>query len=141
MSWQTLLTTLQYLNVTPSPCFHSLVCIHRRMPRYSLGQPPALPTDVWLCDLIRIQRIAEAGALTFSMDDPGAVVTLRDIRVQYSTARLFVSKLDYWRRHSRTNFELAVSILFINLWQILISAVSSLRPPRRSMYGIFSLMR
>ena len=29
-----------------------------------------LPSDRWLCDLIRIQHIAEDAAVVFSMDDP-----------------------------------------------------------------------
>ncbi len=69
------------------------------------AEPPALPSDVWLCDLIRIQRIAEAGAMAFSMDDPGAVITLRDIRIQYQL-RGFRQQLDYWRRHAKTNLTL-----------------------------------
>ncbi|EXJ62053.1 hypothetical protein A1O7_02486 [Cladophialophora yegresii CBS 114405] len=83
-------------------------------------EPPALPSDVWLCDLIRIQRIAEAGSLAFSMDDPGASVTLRDIRIQYQL-RGFRQQLDYWRRHARTDLSLpyvrhvaASTDLFIN---------------------------
>jgi hypothetical protein len=74
------------------------------------AEPPALPSDVWLCDLIRIQRIAEAGSLSFSMDDPGAIVTLRDVRIQYQL-RGFRQQLEYWRRHAKTNLSLRKSSL------------------------------
>ncbi|OAG36470.1 hypothetical protein AYO21_09363 [Fonsecaea monophora] len=64
-----------------------------------------LPSDMWLCDLIRIQRIAEDASVTFSMDDPGAIVTLRDVKIQYQI-RAFRQQLDYWRRHAKTDLSL-----------------------------------
>ncbi|KIW34911.1 uncharacterized protein PV07_01653 [Cladophialophora immunda] len=64
-----------------------------------------LPSDMWLCDLIRIQHIAEDASVTFSMDDPGAIVTLRDVKIQYQI-RGFRQQLDYWRRHAKTDLTL-----------------------------------
>ena len=69
------------------------------------AEPPALPGDIWLCDLIRIQRIAEAASVAFAMDDPGAIITLRDVRTQYQL-RGFRQQVDYWRRHARSNLVL-----------------------------------
>ena len=69
------------------------------------AEPPALPSDVWLCDLIRLQRIAEAGSLTFAMDDPGAIITLRDMRTQYQLQG-FRQQLEYWRRHAKSDLSL-----------------------------------
>ncbi|OAP56273.1 hypothetical protein AYL99_09452 [Fonsecaea erecta] len=69
------------------------------------AEKPVLPSDTWLCDLIRIQRIAEDASITFSMDDPGAVVTLRDVKTQYQI-RGFRQQLDHWRRHARTDLSL-----------------------------------
>ncbi|KIW87089.1 uncharacterized protein Z519_12386 [Cladophialophora bantiana CBS 173.52] len=70
------------------------------------AEVPALPSDVWLCDLIRLQRIAEDASVTFSMDDPGSIVTLRDVKIQYQI-RGFRQQLDYWRRHAKTDLNLA----------------------------------
>ncbi|OAL28958.1 hypothetical protein AYO22_02394 [Fonsecaea multimorphosa] len=69
------------------------------------AEKPTLASDTWLCDLIRIQRIAEDASVTFSMDDPGAIVTLRDVKVQYQI-RGFRQQLDYWRRHAKTDLSL-----------------------------------
>jgi hypothetical protein len=52
--------------------------------------------------LIRNQQISEAAAFAFSMDDPGAIVTLRDTRIQYQL-KGYRQQLDYWRRHTKTD--------------------------------------
>jgi len=68
-------------------------------------EPPALPTDIWLCDLIRIQHIAEDASVVFSMDDPGSIVTLRDVKTQYQIGG-FRQQLEHWRRYAKTNLQL-----------------------------------
>jgi hypothetical protein len=72
-------------------------------------EPPALPSDVWLCDLIRIQHICEAASLAFAMDDPGAIVTMRDMRTQYQLQG-FRQQLEYWRRHARSKLTIRKSL-------------------------------
>ncbi|KIX04484.1 uncharacterized protein Z518_05354 [Rhinocladiella mackenziei CBS 650.93] len=66
------------------------------------SEPPALPSDVWLCDLIRIQHIAEDASIVFSMDDPGSIVTLRDVKTQYQIGS-FRHRLEHWRRYAKTD--------------------------------------
>ncbi len=57
----------------------------------------ALPSDAWLCKLIRIQHIAEDASIVFSMGDPGSTVTLRDVKTQYQIGG-FRQQLEQWRR-------------------------------------------
>lgn len=68
------------------------------------SEPLALPTDKWLCDLIRIQHVAEDASVVFSMDDPGAIVTFRDVKTQYQIGG-FRQRLEHWRRYSSTDLE------------------------------------
>lgn len=63
------------------------------------SDPNALPTDKWLCDLIRLQHIAEDASVVFSMDDPGSTITLRDTTVQYQLAG-FRQQLEQWKRRA-----------------------------------------
>jgi hypothetical protein len=80
------------------------------------AEPAALPSDVWLCDLIRLQHIAESASLAFSMDDPGAVVTLRDVRVQYQL-RGFRQQIEYWRRHAKTDLGIGTRSVRAYSWK------------------------
>ncbi|KAK6386776.1 hypothetical protein LTS17_000038 [Exophiala oligosperma] len=64
--------------------------------------PSALPSDRWLCDLIRIQHIAEDASMVFSMDDPGSVISFRDVKTQYHIGG-FHQQLEQWRRHAHSN--------------------------------------
>src|SRR5436305_12870781 len=40
-----------------------------------------LPSDAWLCHLVRNQHIAEDVAMLFSMDDPASIVSLSDPKI------------------------------------------------------------
>ncbi|KIW19322.1 hypothetical protein PV08_03616 [Exophiala spinifera] len=64
--------------------------------------PSALPSDRWLCDLIRIQHIAEDASMVFSMDDPGSVISFRDVKTQYHI-RSFHQQLEQWRRNAHNS--------------------------------------
>lgn len=64
--------------------------------------PSALPSDRWLCDLIRIQHIAEDASMVFSMDDPGSVISFRDVKTQYQIGG-FRQQLEQWRRQAHSN--------------------------------------
>ena len=68
------------------------------------NDPNALPSDKWLCDLIRLQHIAEDASVIFSMDDPGSTITLRDVKVQYQLGG-FRQQLEQWRWQARSNTE------------------------------------
>jgi len=65
-----------------------------------------LPSDRWLCDLIRIQHIAEDAAVVFSMDDPGSIISFRDVKTQYQIGG-FRQQLEQWRRHAHSNLQQA----------------------------------
>jgi hypothetical protein len=58
----------------------------------------AAPTDKFLCQLVRIQRIAEDVGMQFSMDDPSAQVNIADPKVQYAM-RGFERDLEHWSAH------------------------------------------
>ncbi|KAK5301830.1 hypothetical protein LTR14_000075 [Exophiala xenobiotica] len=66
----------------------------------------ALPSDQWLCDLIRIQHIAEDASVVFSMDDPGSIISFRDVKTQYQIGG-FRQQLKQWRRHAHNNLQQA----------------------------------
>lgn len=57
--------------------------------------PEALPSDKSLCQWIRSQQIAEEVGTQFSMDDPGATVTLADPKIQYAL-KGFERDLEKW---------------------------------------------
>lgn len=61
--------------------------------------PDALPSDKWLCHLIRIQHIAEDVGFQFSMDDPASVISLTDTKTQYHL-KAFERQLGEWRQHA-----------------------------------------
>jgi hypothetical protein len=69
------------------------------------SEPRALPSDEWLCDLIRLEHIAEDASVVFSMDDPGSIVTFRDVKIQYQMGG-FRQRLENWRRYCRTDLRL-----------------------------------
>jgi hypothetical protein len=64
--------------------------------------PDALPSDKWLCHLVRIQHIAEDVGFQFSMDDPASVISLSDTKTQYHL-KGFETKLEEWRQHAPTD--------------------------------------
>ncbi len=75
------------------------------------SEPLALPSDKWLCDLIRLQHINEDASVVFSMDDPGCIITFRDVKTQYQLGG-FRSQLEHWRRSSQAdNLQLRESFL------------------------------
>lgn len=55
----------------------------------------AAPTDKMLCQWIRSQHIAEEVGIQFSMDDPGASISIADPKVQYAL-KGFEQDLDKW---------------------------------------------
>ncbi|ESZ92377.1 hypothetical protein SBOR_7232 [Sclerotinia borealis F-4128] len=57
--------------------------------------PEAAPTDRILCQWVRSQRIAEEVGIQFSMDDPGASISIADPKVQYAL-KGFEQELDKW---------------------------------------------
>jgi hypothetical protein len=61
--------------------------------------PDALPSDKWLCHLVRIQHIAEDVGFQFSMDDPASVISLTDTKTQYHL-KAFERQLEEWRQHA-----------------------------------------
>ncbi|KAJ4536258.1 hypothetical protein HRR78_008512 [Exophiala dermatitidis] len=66
------------------------------------SEPQALPSDTWLCDLVRLQHIVEDAAVMFSMDDPGSTVTLNDPKTRYQMG-VFRQQLEHWRRSCKTS--------------------------------------
>ncbi|KAI9650505.1 hypothetical protein NHQ30_000521 [Ciborinia camelliae] len=59
------------------------------------NSPEAAPTDKILCQWVRSQRIAEEVGIQFSMDDPGASISIADPKVQYAL-KGFEQELDKW---------------------------------------------
>lgn len=64
---------------------------------YLATSPDALPSDRWLCDLVRLQHIAEEVSIYFSMDDPGNIVSITDPRI-LNRLKGFELELDQWRQ-------------------------------------------
>ena len=56
----------------------------------------ALPSDKWLCHLVRAQHIAEDVGFQFSMDDPVSTIFLTEQKTQYDL-KAFESRLAEWR--------------------------------------------
>lgn len=59
--------------------------------------PHALPTDHWLCDLVRLAHLAEEVAVAFNLDDPGADLNFHEPRIQYQL-KCFQRQLRDWER-------------------------------------------
>ena len=55
----------------------------------------AVPSDRWLCHLVRAQHIAEDIGLEFSMDDPASPLSLTDPKTQYHL-KAFERQLREW---------------------------------------------
>lgn len=55
----------------------------------------ALPSDKWLCHLVRAQHISEDIGLEFSMDDPASPLSLTDPKTQYHL-KAFERQLREW---------------------------------------------
>ena len=60
------------------------------------SSPEALQSDRHLCQLVRLQQIAEDVGVQLSMDDPCALVGISDIKVQYAL-KGFERQLDDWQ--------------------------------------------
>lgn len=56
----------------------------------------SVTSDLFLCQLVRGQQIAEQVAFQFSMDDPFATVTLSDPKTQYQI-KGFEKDLEHWK--------------------------------------------
>lgn len=61
--------------------------------------PDALPSDKWLCHLVRVQHIAEEVGFQFSMDDPASVISLTDPKTQYHL-KAFEKQLEEWHQNA-----------------------------------------
>ncbi|CAD6448032.1 cec9174f-2bc2-40fd-a4de-ef3d17758d1d [Sclerotinia trifoliorum] len=59
------------------------------------NSPEAAPTDRILTQWVRSQRIAEEVGISFSMDEPGANISIADPKVQYAL-KGFEQELDKW---------------------------------------------
>lgn len=59
--------------------------------------PDALPTDPWLCHIVKAQHIAESIGTVFAMDDPAKELKLVDTDVQHHLKGL-EQELDRWHR-------------------------------------------
>ena len=57
----------------------------------------ALPSDKWLCHLVRAQHIAEDVSFQFSMDDRVSGVSVTDVKTQYHL-KTFERRLEEWRQ-------------------------------------------
>lgn len=55
-----------------------------------------LPSDAWLCHLVRNQHIAESVAMLFSMDDRASIVSLSDPKIKF-LLRSFEQRLENWK--------------------------------------------
>ena len=64
--------------------------------------PDALPSDKWLCHLVRAQHIAEDVGFQFSMDDPASQLSLTDPKTQYQL-KAFERQLKEWRESSTSD--------------------------------------
>lgn len=59
--------------------------------------PHALPSDKWLCVLVRLFHIAEEVAIIFNMDDPGAELNFTEPRTQHQL-KYFQRQLRLWEK-------------------------------------------
>jgi hypothetical protein len=64
--------------------------------------PDALPSDKWLCHLVKAQHIAEDVGFHFSMDDPASQLSLTDPKTQYHL-KAFERGLKDWRDSSTSD--------------------------------------
>lgn len=64
--------------------------------------PDALPSDKWLCHLVKAQHIAEDVGFHFSMDDPASQLSLTDPKTQYHL-KAFERQLHDWRESSTSD--------------------------------------
>lgn len=62
------------------------------------SSPEAAPTDKILCQWVRSQHIAEEVGTRFSMDDPGATVSISDQNIQYAL-KSFELDLEKWSKN------------------------------------------
>ena len=81
---------------------------------YLSNSPEALKTDAWLCDLIKIQHLAEEVAFVFSMDDPAFTVSLSDAKTQYHL-KTFERQLRQWRQNAKADLYTRTSSWFARI--------------------------
>lgn len=62
----------------------------------------ALPSDAWLCELVKLQHIGEEVAFVFSMDDPAFGISLSDPKTHYHL-KTFERQLSQWRQNSKVD--------------------------------------
>lgn len=61
--------------------------------------PYALPSDKWLCALVRLQGLLEEVTVTFEMDDPAAKVNFLEPKIQYQLKN-FELRLAAWEKET-----------------------------------------
>jgi hypothetical protein len=86
--------------------------------------PDALPSDKWLCHLVRIQHIAEEVGFQFSMDDPASVISLSDTKTQYHL-KAFERQLEEWQQHAP--MDVSQRKAFLSPWLIVSAKGNDLR--------------
>lgn len=59
--------------------------------------PDALPTDPWLCHIVKAQHIAESIGTVFAMDDPAKEIKLVDTNIQHHLKGL-EQELERWHK-------------------------------------------
>ncbi|EXJ88469.1 hypothetical protein A1O1_05399 [Capronia coronata CBS 617.96] len=59
--------------------------------------PFVVPSDKWLCKLVRLLHIAEEVSIMFNMDDPGAELNFTEPRTQHQL-KYFQRQLQQWER-------------------------------------------
>lgn len=60
------------------------------------SSPEAAPSDKVLCQWVKLQKIAEEIGIGFAFDDPNAIVSIDDARVQFSL-KGFARQLEEWK--------------------------------------------
>ncbi|EXJ78087.1 hypothetical protein A1O3_09248 [Capronia epimyces CBS 606.96] len=68
------------------------------------NSPYALPSDKWLCDLVRLFHIAEEVSVVFNMDDPGAELNFTEPRIQHQL-KYFQHQLRLWENSVGTDVD------------------------------------
>ena len=61
--------------------------------------PAALPSDKWLCHLVRALHLVEDIGFQFSMDDPVSEVAVTDPKTQYHL-KTFEKQLEEWHQRA-----------------------------------------
>ncbi|EHY59603.1 hypothetical protein HRR83_001125 [Exophiala dermatitidis] len=61
------------------------------------NSPYSLPSDKWLCSLVRLLHLAEEVSVVFNMDDPGAELNFTEARTQHQL-KYFQRQLKLWEK-------------------------------------------